>query len=327
MILGLSSHRAEHWWFYDGGMKFDSDVKDPKNLGLYGPAMPQKAVDGKSESQPSAAYMDDWLARTSEIVDKYQPELVWFDWWIEQPVFQPYLQKFAAFYYNRGAQWNKGGVAINYKNKSFPDAAAVLDIERGKLDQSRPYLWQTDTSIGLKSWGYIEGEKFRTPDSLIDDLIDITSKNGVLLLNIGPRSDGTIPEEAQQILLDMGKWLDTNGEAIYGTRPWKVFGEGPTEVISGGFTDAKSKAFTAQDVRFTRKGNVVYAIALDRPAAPLAIKSLGKSAGLLDRKIASIRLLGSNEKIEWSQGDAALTVQPAPASGGQYAWAYRIELR
>ncbi len=82
--------------------------------------------------------MDDWLARTSEIVDKYQPELIWFDWWIEQPVFQPYLQKFAAFYYNRGAEWNKGGVAINYKNKSFPEKAAVLDIERGKLDKLAP---------------------------------------------------------------------------------------------------------------------------------------------------------------------------------------------
>ena len=325
--FGASSHRAEHWWFYDGGMKFDSDVKDPKNAGLYGPAMPEKTPDGKSESSPSAAYMDDWLARTSEIVDKYQPELVWFDWWIEQPVFQPYLQKFAAFYYNRGAQWNKGGVAINYKNKSFPDTAAVLDIERGKLDKSRPYLWQTDTSIGLKSWGYIEGENFRSADSLVDDLIDIASKNGVLLLNIGPRSDGTIPEEAQKILLDMGKWLETNGEAVYGTRPWKVFGEGPTEVISGGFTDAKSKAFTAEDVRFTRKGNVLYAIVLDRPTSPLNIKSLGKSAGLLDQRIGSIRLLGSTEKVQWAQGDGALTLQPPSPGSGQYAWAYRIELQ
>ena len=156
--------------------------------GSTAPRCRRRRPTARANRQPSAAYMDDWLARTSEIVDKYQPELIWFDWWIEQPVFQPYLQKFAAFYYNRGAQWNKGGVAINYKNKSFPDNAAVLDIERGKLDKSRPYLWQTDTSIGLKSWGYIEGEEFRSADSLIDDLIDIVSKNGVLLLNIGPRA-------------------------------------------------------------------------------------------------------------------------------------------
>ena len=103
------------------------------------------------KTPPDVAYLNDWLARTTEIVDKYQPELVWFDWWIEQPVFQPYLQKFAAFYYNRGAEW-KRGVAINYKHKSFPEKAAVLDIERGQLDTIRPIFWQTDTSIGEKSW-------------------------------------------------------------------------------------------------------------------------------------------------------------------------------
>ena len=128
--FGASSHRAEHWWFYNGGMKFDSDVRDPKYASFYGPAKPDK-------TQPNEAYLNDWISRTSEIVDKYHPEIVWFDWWIEQPVFQPYLQRFAAFYYNRGAEWKKG-VAINYKNKSFPAHAAVLDIERGKLDTIRP---------------------------------------------------------------------------------------------------------------------------------------------------------------------------------------------
>jgi hypothetical protein len=165
------------------------------------------------DNQPTDEnYLKDWLARTCELVDKYQPAVVWFDWWIEQPVFVPYLQKFAAYYYNRGAEWKKG-VAINYKNQAFPEKVAVYDIERGKLDKLRPYLWQTDTSVGLKSWGYIEGEEFRTPDSLVDDLIDIVSKNGLLLLNIGPSPDGTIPDEAQKLLLDMGKWLASNGEA------------------------------------------------------------------------------------------------------------------
>src|SRR5690348_12897568 len=92
--FGASSHRAEHWWFYNSGMAFDSDVKDPRNASFYGPAQPDK-------TQPDKAFLDDWLVRASEIVDKYQPQVVWFDWWIEQPVFQPYLQKFAAYYYNR----------------------------------------------------------------------------------------------------------------------------------------------------------------------------------------------------------------------------------
>jgi len=165
MRFGASSHRAEHWWFFDGGMKFDSDVKDPRYAGctaLHSPA----PAGAKSDNQPNRDYLNDWLARTSELVDKYKPELLWFDWWIEEPVFEPYLQRFASFYYNRGAEWKHGGVAINYKNKAFPEKTAVLDIERGKLDAIRPMVWQTDTSIGLRSWGYIENEEFRSADSL-----------------------------------------------------------------------------------------------------------------------------------------------------------------
>ncbi|MDH4273293.1 MAG: alpha-L-fucosidase, partial [Candidatus Aminicenantes bacterium] len=217
--FGASSHRAEHWWFFDQGMLFDSDVKVPRNLGLYGPARSREAAE-EQKKPPDKAFLDDWLVRTAEIVDKYQPELVWFDWWIEQPVFQPYLQKFAAFYYNRGAEWGKD-VAINYKNESFPARAAVLDLERGQLADIRPLYWQTDTSISKNSWGYVQPQDYKTADSIIDDLIDIVSKNGCLLLNIGPRPDGTIPEEEEKILLEVGRWLELNGDAIYGTRPWR----------------------------------------------------------------------------------------------------------
>ena len=275
---------------------------------------------------PDAAHMDDWLARTAELVDKYKPEVVWFDWWIEQPVFQPYLKRFAAFYYNRGAEWNRGGVAINYKNKSFPDKAAVLDIERGKLDKMRQLMWQTDTSLGLKSWGYIEGEEFRTANSLVDELVDIVSKNGLLLLNIGPRADGTIPAGVETALLDIGKWLGTNGEAIYGTRPWKVYGEGPTEVLSGGFTDRKQKPFTAGDVRFTQKGASVYAIFMDWPSGESTIKSL--TSGALDgKKIASVSLLGAKEKINWKMTDGGLTVTWPQQKAGDYAHVLRVSLK
>jgi alpha-L-fucosidase len=325
LILGVSSHRAEHWWFFDGGRKFDSDVQDPKNAGLYAPARPEKTADGKSESQPDGAFLDDWLARTMELVDSYRPQLVWFDWWIEQPVFQPYLKRFAAFYYNRGAEWNKG-VAINYKNQSFPAHAAVLDIERGKLDKARGEFWQTDTSVGLKSWGYIEDERFRTADSLVDDLVDIVSKNGTLLLNIGPRPDGTIPEQAQNILLAIGRWLSVNGEAIYGARPFQVYGEGPTEVLAGGFTDDKSQPFTGQDIRYTTKGNTLYAIALDWPGPELTARALGSNGALQGRKIRSVRMLGSDAKLKWNQTGDSLTVKSPSQKSGEFAFVYKIEL-
>jgi alpha-L-fucosidase len=315
--FGASSHRAEHWWFFDQGMLFDSDVKDPRYAGLYGPAEPEK-------TQPSKSYLDDWLARTAEIVDKYQPELVWFDWWIEQPAFEAYKQKFAAFYYNRGAQW-KRGVAINYKNEAFPERAAVLDIERGKLDTLRPLFWQTDTSVSIKSWGYIENDSFRSADSLVDDLVDIVSKNGCLLLNIGPRADGTIPDEVQKILLAMGQWLTVNGDAIYGTRPWKVSGEGPTQVVGGSFKDTAGKSFTAQDIRFTTRGKKLYAIALAWPEnRRLLIKSLATGSAASPNGIKSVRLLGAKERLEWKQTNDGLVVELPAHKPCDYAFVLEI---
>jgi alpha-L-fucosidase len=315
--FGASTHRAEHWWFFNGGMTFDSDVKDPRYAGLYGPAQPDK-------TQPDKAYLDDWLARTSDIVEKYQPEVVWFDWWIEQPVFQPYLQKFAAYYYNRAAQWKRGGV-INYKLKTFPERTAVLDIERGKLDTVRPLFWQTDTSVGEKSWGYIKDEKFRTPHSVVDELVDIVSMNGCLLLNIGPKPDGTIPDEVQRILLDIGQWLAINGEAIYGTRPWKVCGEGPTKVVGGSFKDTEGKPFTGEDIRFTVKGDTLYAIALAWPEnGKLTVKSLAAGSPLTKREIKTVELLGSKAKLKWARNGGGLTIELPAQKPCDYAFAFKI---
>ena len=219
LVFGLSTHRAEHWWFFNGGMQFDSDVQDGRFADLYGPAQPHG-------TQPHEAFLEDWLARTCELVDRYQPQLVWFDWWIEEPAFAPFLRRFAAYYYNRGAQWQRG-VVINYKNRAFPEGTAVYDIERGQLDDICPLPWQTDTSISKNSWGYVQKQDYKTPGDIIGDLVDIVSKNGVLLLNIGPRPDGTIPEPEEAILLEIGRWLAVNGEAIYGSRPWRSTGRGP----------------------------------------------------------------------------------------------------
>ena len=111
----------------------------------------------------------------------------------------------------------------------------MLDVERGELADIRPLYWQTDTSVSNKSWGYIQNDTFKTPEFIVHQLIDIVSKNGNLLLNVGPRSDGTIPSEVQQVLREIGSWLQVNGEAIYGTRPWRVYGEGPTDSGSRSF--------------------------------------------------------------------------------------------
>ena len=144
--------------------------------------------------------------------------MIYFDWWIGQPYVRPYLTKFAAYYYNesRNADRSASSTTSDYAMRG---ELAVLDIERGQLDDISTAYWQTDTSISNKSWGYIEHDTFKTPEFIVHQLVDIVSKNGNLLLNIGPRSDGTIPDEVQHVLLDVGAWLKVNGEAIYGTRP------------------------------------------------------------------------------------------------------------
>ncbi|HJT24456.1 MAG TPA: alpha-L-fucosidase, partial [bacterium] len=145
LVFGCSSHRAEHWWFMSGGRKFDSDVQDPRYSDFYGPA-------AEDYSTPSEDYCRNWLARSCELVDKYHPQLLYFDWWIgETPAFQPYLKKFAAYYYDRASEWNQG-VVLNTKDKAFVPGTAVQDVEKGKLPGVNPVPWQTDTSVSWKSW-------------------------------------------------------------------------------------------------------------------------------------------------------------------------------
>jgi len=319
LVFGVSYHRAEHWWFFEGGMQFDSDVKDPKYASFYGPAEPQN-------TQPNEDFLDDWLGRACEIVDKYKPQVFYFDWWIEQPAFKPYLQKFAAYYYNRGRQWNLG-VAINYKHKTFSERAAVLDVERGKLGMLRPLFWQTCTSICKKSWGYIRDHDYKTAESIIKDLIDIVSKDGCMLLNIAPRPDGTIPEEQQRILLEIGQWLKINGEAIYGTRPWITYGEGPTQTIGGEFKDGIDVSFTGQDVRFTTKGDILYAIALAWPGKEVVIQSLSTNLRLYSGKIANVQLLGSEEPVEWTRDETGLRVKMPKQKPCNYAYTLKVSTK
>jgi alpha-L-fucosidase len=317
ITFGVSSHRAEHWWFMHGGTKFESDVNDPLWRGFYGPAMSR-------EVQPDKAFLDDWLARCCELVDKYRPQVFWFDWWIEEPAFQPCLKKFAAYYYNRARSWKKG-VAINFKNRSFADGTAVLDLERGQLADVWPVLWQNDTGTSRNSWGYIKEHDYKTAEILIGDLVDVASKNGVFLLNVGPKADGTIPQQERKLLLDIGKWLAVNGEAIYGTRPWRVFGEGPTSVEGGMFTDAKRSGFTTRDVRFTTKGNTFYAIAFGWPdSGKLNIKSFAQNTVTGPRNIRNVSLLGSRAKLEWKRTATGLVVHLPKSKPCDHAYVLKL---
>lgn len=316
LVFGLSSHRIEHWFFMNGGRRFDSDVLNPKDDVFYGPAREQSET-------PSPEFMNDWLLRCVELVNNYKPQLFWFDWWIEQPAMDPYRKSFASFYYNKGIKWNKG-VVINYKYTSFPGKSAVLDLERGKLGEIREPAWQTDDAIGNKSWGYIKNNTFKSSQYVITNLIDIVSKNGNLLLNIGPRPDGTITKEETETLLGTGRWLSINGEAIYGTRPWKIFGEGPTPSASGSFSDQK-EPFTAKDIRFTKKDDILYAIVLGAPESNTIINALGMSKN--NGTISSIEMIGSGDKVFWEQRRENLVIGSSKSYPSSHAVVYKIKFK
>jgi alpha-L-fucosidase len=305
MVLGVSSHRAEHWFFMNGGTRFDSDVTDPEFSDFYGPAQ-------REELAPNEEYLIDWFLRTVELIDRYRPQVLWFDWWIERPVFKPWLRKLAAYYYNSAARWGRE-VVIQYKWDAFAPGTAVLDLERGAMGSIHPDVWQNDTSVSRRSWSWVPDHDYKDVDELIAELVDVVAKNGVLLLNIGPKADGTIAPEERALLLGIGDWLRVNGQAVYGAEPWVIPAEGPTAQADGSFIDAQRRTFTAADIRFTsqtRYGNSrVYATLLDWPADGVArIKAFG-SAGPLAGPIRSVELLGHEGDLSWRQHADELVVE------------------
>lgn len=314
LVFGLSSHHLENSWFYNGGMKFPSDVQDT-TIRLYGFRLPN----GEKDYNEKVGL--DWLAHTHELIDKYHPQLFWFDWTVGDSIIQPYFYKFLAYYYNSARDWGKG-VVVNTKF-GYPTNIQVSDVERGKVDVMRKYPWQTDTSVGKKSWGYIEGEENKTPEQIVHDLIDIVSKNGNLLLNIGPRSNGTITEEQQSVLLSIGQWLKVNGDAIYGTRCWKKSGEGDEKGTAGSFSDNTATPYTVHDIRFTTKGNNLYAIVLNWDKAGVLIRSLTPDV-IGDAKIQSVTLLGSNEPILYEQKPEGLRLTFPKTKPCDYAYSFCI---
>jgi alpha-L-fucosidase len=316
--FGVSSHRAYHWFYYTYDEDFDTT--DPANAGLYGSPHPPDAP-------PDEAFLEDWYARTKEIVDKYQPDLMWFDFGISRPVFEPYRRRFAAYYYQKASDWGRP-VVLNYKGDAFAESAAVLDIERGRLDALRALPWQTDTSVCRRSWGYIQNPDYKEAGEIIDLLVDVVSKNGCLLLNVGPRPDGTIPELQQMLLRRIGGWLKINGEAIHGTRPFRIYGEGPTKIASGRMGEKENRQrYTAADIRFTRRPHVIYAICLDWPGQTATIRSLGHKTGFMDRRIAQVNLLGHRIPLRWVRRTDRLTVEMPARPPCEAAYVLKIILK
>ncbi|MEM6316904.1 MAG: alpha-L-fucosidase [Bacteroidota bacterium] len=317
--FGTSSHFAFNWDYFNKAERFDTG--NPEFADLYGPQHERYAP-------VSEEFIKLWWNRTKDIIDNYEPEVMWFDFYYDRPEFSAYHPKLAAYYYNKGLEWNKE-VVLQSKNMgqaSFPDGTFTLDIERGKMSKTHKETWQTDTSIGKNSWCYTEGWESKTAGSLIDDLVDIVSKNGTMLLNVGPKADGTIPESQAQVLLDMGKWLKMNGAAIYGSRPWRIFGEGPTEVAVGHHSEKKNKALTGEDFRFTTNNDKLYAIAMDwSDSGKMLVKSLAKNSEHCKWNINGVALMGSNADLKWEHTDEGLQIELPSEKPGDHAFVFEID--
>jgi len=235
---------------YDGvRMNYPSLLEDKQRAILYG-------------HMPREKFVEMWKGKLIEVIDKYQPDLIWFDSWLDQ-IPEKARFEFAAHYLNQAKKWGRE-VVITRKQKDLPLAFSLEDFEKGRADKLTENVWLTDDTISKGSWCYTEGLRIKEADEVVDTLIDIVSKNGQLLLNISPMADGTIPDDQRKVLLAMGDWLKTNGEAIYNTRPWLAYGEGPTKMKKSGHF-VGSIRYGAKDIRYTRSkdGATLYLEHLD----------------------------------------------------------------
>ncbi len=315
----------KHRWHYLGRQKYferqapEQTISEDKRLEkLYG-------------TMPWPEFITMWKALLSEVIQHYEPDLIWFDSWLDR-IPEESRKEFLAEYFNAAKEWKKD-VVVTYKQEDLPADVGIVDYEKGRLDEVTDFTWLTDDTISAGSWtttgswSYTEELDIKSAKTLIHTLIDIVSKNGNLLLNISPTAAGVIPDAQRESLLGMGVWLRANGEAIYGTRPFSTYGEGPKRLTSSGHFVEMSGNYTSENIRFTRKGNYVFAIQLGWAGAKkkIAIKSLGGSRGGL-QQIKRVTVLDSPEEIDWVVEDDALYVTTPSVAPNDIAICYKIEL-
>jgi len=327
-------HHAEAWFFFPVWDK-RYDCSDPRYSGLYG------MIHERGEKQ-SKEFLEQWYGKTIEVIDKYDPDLMWFDYGLCS-IHEDYVKEYLAYYYNRAAA-NGKEVVVTYKGHDLPPGTGLLDYELGQARDLTWHEWITDSTVDDQgAWGYVKTAGYRSVDWLVDNLVDRVSKNGYLLLNVGPKADGTIPEEAQKCLLGMGEWLKVNGEAIYGASAWVISGEGPTRLErdeSGSGFNEEDRPYTSQDIRFTVKGDALYATVLDWPGEELVMTTfrapkegtadVGVRHGnnpyyqLYDSEIVSVTMLGDDKPLKWKLEKQGLVVRMPETKPCEHAFVVKI---
>lgn len=324
-----------HHWKYAWYPTWDetTDCANPEYEDLYGPKVKKGDFKYPSMKANSTAYYplpdqkfsDEWEAKVKEVIDNYNPDLIYFDNKMDV-INEDNRRDFLSYYYNQSAA-KKQDVAVTYKFHDLAEGTAIYDLERARMSEKKPFPWLTDDSIDWGTWCDTSTPNYKSTNRLIDFLLDVISKNGCVLLNITPKANGEIPQPVKERLLEMGAWLKMNGEAVYGTRTWKIFGEGSAKVVEGHLSEEKNKDNTAEDIRFTTKNGNLYAFILDWPGTSVTIKSLGKKANLLDKQIKSIQMLGDNKNLKFTQIDAGLIVQMPTKKPCDHAYALKLTLK
>jgi alpha-L-fucosidase len=271
-----------------------------------------------------------WFGKLKEVIDNYQPDIIWFDSWLDQ-IPGEYRQKFCAYYLNAARAWNRDVVIVRKQN-DLPIDFTVLDHEKSRESGLSKTVWMTDDTISTGSWCYTKNLKIKPASQVVHALVDTVSKNGVVLLNLSPKADGTIPEDQRKVLQELGTWLDQNGEAIYETRPWRTFGEGPTKEPAGGFSDSGrflQLSYSGKDIRYTcsKEGKILYAIFMGWPESSEV--TLHSVRILKNSDLAQVKLLGYPDAIGYHMDDQeklVLVLPPLTESErpGNYAFAFRI---
>jgi alpha-L-fucosidase len=330
--FGVSEHlgASHNWWYpshlYDQfwpklGVPYDG--ADPQYADLY-----HAAHNEPYRGAPQTWYTTNptfhqvWYDRVRDLIDSYQPDLLYSDGGI--PFGEVGRSLVAHFYNSSVARHGRLEAVYNCKDLGsgeFYREACVQDVERGVMSGINDLPWQTDTSNG--DWYYADGYTYKTGPEVIRMLADIVSKNGNLLLNVVLYPDGSLPPESQALLSDLAEWMRINAEAIHRTRPWRIYGEGPTEAQAGAFRE--DAAYTPQDIRFTTRGPHLYAITLGEPRGRVVINALGRDAGHETRAVREVRLLGIRRPLPFQHTDAALLIElPSEPLPTRHASAFKI---
>jgi alpha-L-fucosidase len=346
--FGVSVHCARAWsWYEDAqgsdktgplaGVPYDGKLTKADGRGLWWDGLDPQDLYAQNHAigaQPDQAYVTKWFNRTKDLLDKYHPDLLYFDD-SELPLGDAGLN-IAAHFFNANPHWNHGKLqgVITSKGLSLEQQKAVVnDLERNMTLDQLKIPWQKDLCIG--AWHYSDDRYktgYRSPRSMINLLVDVVSKNGTFLLNIPLPGSGEIDDKASAFLDEMTRWMSVNSECIYGTRPWVIFGEGPSVKDDATVRDSAENPprgigpeYTAQDIRFTTKGDILYAVALGWPGdGKITIKALASNSTRYPGKIRSIERLGSTEKLVFTRDENGLTVTVSGTGMSDYATALKI---